>query len=101
MNFDEIQAFLEVFGMVFAASNVARLLLPLRFGAALAMAPWVEENIMPRGPRINRIWMFFSARQAFNQGNEDPKVVVKVNEEPAAGAKEVESSDLRAPGPES
>lgn len=37
-----------VFGMVFAASNIARLLLPLRFGAALAMAPWVDENIMQR-----------------------------------------------------
>ena len=35
--------------MVFAASNVARLLLPLRFGAALAMAPWVDENIMLLG----------------------------------------------------
>ena len=41
----------EVFGMVFAASNIARLLLPLRFGAALAMAPWVDENIMRRGGR--------------------------------------------------
>ena len=39
----------QVFGMVFAASNVARLLLPLRFGAALAMAPWVDENIMLLG----------------------------------------------------
>jgi hypothetical protein len=39
----------EGFGMVFAASNIARLLLPLRFGAALAMAPWVDENIMRRG----------------------------------------------------
>ncbi|CAJ1407103.1 unnamed protein product [Effrenium voratum] len=37
-----------VFGLVFAASNIARLLLPLRFGAALAMAPWVDENIMKR-----------------------------------------------------
>ncbi|CAJ1411310.1 unnamed protein product [Effrenium voratum] len=37
-----------VFGLVFAASNIARLLLPLRFGAALAMAPWVDENIMQR-----------------------------------------------------
>eukprot|EP00437_Effrenium_voratum_P020289 CAMPEP_0181452480 /NCGR_PEP_ID=MMETSP1110-20121109/29227_1 /TAXON_ID=174948 /ORGANISM="Symbiodinium sp., Strain CCMP421" /LENGTH=195 /DNA_ID=CAMNT_0023576761 /DNA_START=4 /DNA_END=591 /DNA_ORIENTATION=- len=37
-----------VFGMVFAASNIARLLLPIRFGAALAMAPWVDENIMKR-----------------------------------------------------
>lgn len=45
-----------VFGMVFAASNVARLLLPLRFGAALAMAPWVDENIMQRfsGGEANR-----------------------------------------------
>ncbi|CAJ1371580.1 unnamed protein product [Effrenium voratum] len=37
-----------VFGLVFAASNIARLLLPLRFGAALAMAPWVDENIMKK-----------------------------------------------------
>jgi len=37
-----------VFGLVFAASNVARLLLPIRFGAALAMAPWVDENIMQK-----------------------------------------------------
>eukprot|EP00435_Cladocopium_sp_Y103_P040094 s3584_g10.t2 len=37
-----------VFGLVFAASNIARLLLPLRFGAALAMAPWVDENIMQK-----------------------------------------------------
>ena len=29
--------------------QVARLLLPLRFGAALAMAPWVDENIMRLG----------------------------------------------------
>jgi len=37
-----------VFALVFAASNIARLLLPIRFGAALAMAPWVDENIMKR-----------------------------------------------------
>lgn len=37
-----------VFGLVFAASNIARLLLPIRFGAALAMAPWVDENIIKR-----------------------------------------------------
>ncbi|CAE7692197.1 unnamed protein product [Symbiodinium sp. CCMP2592] len=37
-----------VFGLVFAASNIARLLLPIRFGAALAMAPWVDENIMQK-----------------------------------------------------
>lgn len=38
----------EVLGLVFAASNIARLLLPLRFGAALALAPWVDENIMSK-----------------------------------------------------
>mmetsp|Transcript_9824 Transcript_9824/g.15600 ORF Transcript_9824/g.15600 Transcript_9824/m.15600 type:complete len:249 (-) Transcript_9824:94-840(-) len=37
-----------VFGLVFAASNIARLLLPLRFGAALALAPWVDANIVQR-----------------------------------------------------
>jgi len=37
-----------VLGFVFAASNIARLCLPLRFGAALAMAPWVDANIMKR-----------------------------------------------------
>mmetsp|Transcript_41960 Transcript_41960/g.106724 ORF Transcript_41960/g.106724 Transcript_41960/m.106724 type:complete len:276 (+) Transcript_41960:81-908(+) len=37
-----------VVGFVFAASNIARLCLPLRFGAALAMAPWVDANIMKR-----------------------------------------------------
>jgi len=39
-----------VLGFVFAASNIARLCLPLRFGAALALAPWVDENIMARLP---------------------------------------------------
>jgi len=39
-----------VLGFVFAASNIARLLLPLRFGAALAMAPWVDENIIQKLP---------------------------------------------------
>jgi len=38
----------EVFSLVFAASNIARLLLPVRFGAALAMAPWVDENVVKR-----------------------------------------------------
>jgi len=37
-----------VLGLVFAASNIARLLLPVRFGAALALAPWVDENIMSK-----------------------------------------------------
>mmetsp|Transcript_50074 Transcript_50074/g.132349 ORF Transcript_50074/g.132349 Transcript_50074/m.132349 type:complete len:249 (+) Transcript_50074:13-759(+) len=35
-----------VFGFVFAAANIARACLPLRFGAALAIAPWVDENIV-------------------------------------------------------
>lgn len=37
-----------VFGFIFAASNIARAVLPLRFGAALAIAPWVDENIIQR-----------------------------------------------------
>eukprot|EP00549_Striatella_unipunctata_P000975 CAMPEP_0118680340 /NCGR_PEP_ID=MMETSP0800-20121206/4308_1 /TAXON_ID=210618 ORGANISM="Striatella unipunctata, Strain CCMP2910" /NCGR_SAMPLE_ID=MMETSP0800 /ASSEMBLY_ACC=CAM_ASM_000638 /LENGTH=536 /DNA_ID=CAMNT_0006576473 /DNA_START=70 /DNA_END=1680 /DNA_ORIENTATION=+ len=37
-----------VLGFVFAGANVARLLLPLRLGAALAVAPWVDENIIAR-----------------------------------------------------
>jgi len=40
-----------VFGFVFAASNIARLCLPLRFGAALALAPWVDENIINPGKK--------------------------------------------------
>lgn len=47
-DFNKPEESATVFGMVFAASNIARLLLPLRFGAALAMAPWVDENIMQR-----------------------------------------------------
>lgn len=38
-----------VLGFIFAGANVARLLVPLRLGAALALAPWVDENIMNRG----------------------------------------------------
>mmetsp|Transcript_239 Transcript_239/g.652 ORF Transcript_239/g.652 Transcript_239/m.652 type:complete len:515 (-) Transcript_239:22-1566(-) len=33
---------------VFAGANVARLAVPLRFGVALAAAPWVDENIVSR-----------------------------------------------------
>ena len=43
-----------VLGFVFAASNVARVLVPIRFGAALALAPWVDENIMTRLPGRNQ-----------------------------------------------
>jgi hypothetical protein len=34
-----------VLAFVFAGANVARALVPLRLGAALALAPWVDENI--------------------------------------------------------
>jgi len=37
-----------VLGFVFGAANVARLAVPLRFGAALALAPWVDENIVAK-----------------------------------------------------
>jgi hypothetical protein len=37
-----------VLGFVFAGANVARLLVPLRFGAALALAPWCDTNIIAR-----------------------------------------------------
>jgi len=37
-----------VLGFIFAGANVARLLVPLRLGAALALAPWVDENIMSK-----------------------------------------------------
>jgi len=35
-----------LFGFVFAGANLARLAVPLRFGAAFALAPWVDENIV-------------------------------------------------------
>ena len=37
-----------VLGFIFAGANIARLLVPLRLGAALALAPWVDENILNR-----------------------------------------------------
>ena len=37
-----------VLAFVFAGANIARLLVPLRLGAALALAPWVDENIVNR-----------------------------------------------------
>jgi len=37
-----------VLGFIFAGANVARLLVPVRLGAALALAPWVDENITNR-----------------------------------------------------
>ncbi|KAL3943107.1 MAG: hypothetical protein SGBAC_002798 [Bacillariaceae sp.] len=38
-----------VLGFIFAGANVARLFVPVRFGAALALAPWVDENILGGG----------------------------------------------------
>jgi len=35
-----------VLGFIFAGANVARAFVPLRLGAALALAPWVDENIL-------------------------------------------------------
>ena len=37
-----------VLGAIFAGANIARLLVPVRLGAALALAPWVDENIINR-----------------------------------------------------
>ena len=37
-----------VLGFIFAGANIARLLVPLRLGAALALAPWVDENLLNR-----------------------------------------------------
>lgn len=35
-----------ILGFIFAGANVARLLVPVRLGAALAIAPWVDDNIL-------------------------------------------------------
>ena len=37
-----------VLAFIFTGANIARLLVPLRLGAALALAPWVDENIINR-----------------------------------------------------
>jgi Protein of unknown function (DUF2499) len=37
-----------VLAFIFAGANVARLLVPVRLGAALALAPWVDDNILNR-----------------------------------------------------
>lgn len=78
-----------VFGMVFAASNVARLLLPLRFGAALAMAPWVDENIMqPFGTSESEV--------ATATVPAAPSSPASANPSAAAANQFEEKSDLRA-----
>ena len=35
-----------VLAFIFAGANIARLAVPLRLGAALALAPWVDENLL-------------------------------------------------------
>lgn len=37
-----------VIGFIFAGANIARLAVPLRVGAALALAPWVDRNLINR-----------------------------------------------------
>lgn len=39
-----------VLAFIFAGANIARALVPLRIGAALALAPWVDENILKNEP---------------------------------------------------
>jgi len=36
----------KVLGFIFAGANIARLAVLVRLGAALALAPWVEENVL-------------------------------------------------------
>ncbi|KAL7577888.1 hypothetical protein ACA910_007527 [Epithemia clementina (nom. ined.)] len=42
-----------VLAFIFAGANIARALVPLRLGAALALAPWVDDNIL--GPIQDRV----------------------------------------------
>ena len=35
-----------VAGFIFAGANIARAFVPVRLGAALALAPWVDENLL-------------------------------------------------------
>jgi hypothetical protein len=37
-----------VLGFIFAGANIARAFVPVRLGAALALAPWVDENLLNR-----------------------------------------------------
>jgi hypothetical protein len=37
-----------VLAFIFAGANIARAFVPVRLGAALALAPWVDENILNR-----------------------------------------------------
>ena len=57
-----------VIASIFVGANVARLAVPLRFGVALAAAPWVDENIVQR----------------FGGDSVDVEAVVEEVEEPVA-----------------
>jgi hypothetical protein len=35
-----------VLGFIFAGANIARAFVPVRLGAAIALAPWVDENLL-------------------------------------------------------
>ena len=37
-----------VLAFIFAGANIARAFVPIRLGAALALAPWVDENLLSR-----------------------------------------------------
>lgn len=37
-----------VLAFIFAGANIARAFVPIRFGAAIALAPWVDDNIIRR-----------------------------------------------------
>ena len=37
-----------VLGFIFAGANIARLAVPLRLGAAFALVPWVDENLVKK-----------------------------------------------------
>ena len=38
---------------IFAGANVARLFVPVHLGAALALAPWVEKNLLNQDGAID------------------------------------------------
>jgi hypothetical protein len=42
-----------VLAFIFAGANIARAFVPIRLGAALALAPWVDENIINRNNNNN------------------------------------------------
>jgi hypothetical protein len=53
-----------VLAFIFAGANIARAFVPVRLGAALALAPWVDENLLSK----------------FNKGGENNEAAVEQNE---------------------